>query len=61
MTQFGYSDKGSDSMKFHVEFINDIKSGSRNSVHSFCLFEALDSTKNMSLIFKQFREFLYEL
>jgi len=48
-------------MKFHVEFINDIKSGSHDSVHSFCLFEALDSTKNMWLIFKQFREFLYEL
>lgn len=36
-------DKGGNSMKFHLEIINDSRSGSRDAVHPFCMFEAPDT------------------
>jgi len=43
-------------MKFHFEIINDLNSGSRDVVHSFCLFEAPDSIENKWKVFGIYRE-----
>ena len=54
-------DKGGAQMKFHVEIVNDKNSGSRDAVHPYCMFEALDSVSNMWKIYSSYREFLAEL
>ena len=40
-------DKGGNHMKYHVEVINSLKSGSVDNVHIYCMFEATDSVENM--------------
>ena len=49
-------DKGGGHMKFHVEIINSITSGSVDNVHLFCMFEAADTLENMWKVFGIFRE-----
>ena len=54
-------DKGGAQMKFHVEIVNDTNSGSRDAVHPYCMFEALDSVNNMWKVYSSYREFLTDL
>ena len=48
-------------MKFHVEIINDVQSGSRDAVHPYCMFESLDSVDNMWEIFEYYRKVLIDI
>ena len=48
---FFSGDKGGNSMKFHLEIINDASSGSRDAVHTFCMYEAPDNLPNMWKVF----------
>ena len=54
-------DKGGNLMKFHVEIINDVQSGSRDAVHPYCMFESLDSVDNMWKIFEYYRKVLIDI
>ena len=54
-------DKGRNSMKFHLEIINDSKSGSRDVVHPFALYEASDSIENLWKVFSVFQTELKKL
>ena len=47
-------DKGGSSMKFHVEVLNDVRSGSRGVVDVFALFSAPDSIENMWKVFSYY-------
>ena len=40
-------DKGGGSMKFHLEIINSVTSGSVDNVHIFCMYEGADTPENM--------------
>ena len=53
-------DKGGNSMKFHVEIINDKLSGSRDCVHTFCIYEAPDYHKNIWKIFSFYQSVIYD-
>ena len=37
-------------MKYHLEIINSMKSGSLDNVHIYCMFEAQDSVENMKKV-----------
>ena len=54
-------DKGGGSTKFHFEIINDQASGSRDAVHTYCLFEAPDSSENISKMLSSYRPELIKL
>ena len=43
-------------MKFHIEIINSINSGSVDNVHLFCMFQAADTLENMWKVFSTFCE-----
>ncbi len=44
-------DKCGGHIKFHVEIINSITSGSVDNIHLFCMFEAADTLENMWKVF----------
>ena len=48
-------DKGGDSMKYHVEIINDSESGSRDKVDTYCMFEAPDYVENLWKVYHVYR------
>ena len=54
-------DKGGTCMKFHLEIINDAKSGSRDVVHPYCMFEATDTMENMWKVYGYYREAIIQL
>ena len=54
-------DKGGGSMKFHLEIINSITSGSVDNVHIFCMYEGADTVENMWKVFHVFQQPITDL
>ena len=48
-------------MKHHIEIISHKKSGSRDSVHSFCIYEAPDALENTWQVFSIYQVEIKEL
>ena len=54
-------DKGGQHMKFHIEVINSLKSGSVDNVHIYSLFEAADSIENMMKVWLPYHSQVKEM